>query len=108
MSPEHQRAHHHQRQLDEDEHAEFRIAPVYLQTAAAEQSEVQAVVTAGNQQEHGDDGVDGRTGVITDTGVVGRKAADGDGRETVADGIEHRHSCSPERQRTGYGQQHID
>ncbi len=42
MEPQHQRADYHQRQLYADEHAEFRIAPVYFQATPAYQREMQA------------------------------------------------------------------
>ncbi|MNV47480.1 hypothetical protein D3C71_1393500 [compost metagenome] len=108
MPPEYAGADHHQRQLDGDKHAKLRITPVHFQAAPAQQGKVQAVVTTGDQQENSNNGVDGGTGVVTDAGIVGREAANGDGREAMAYGVEHRHAGPPERQRAGNGQQNIN
>jgi len=62
---------------------------------------MQTVVTAGDQQEDGNDGVDHRAVEIADAGIVSRETADGDGGETVPDRIERRHTGKPERQCAG-------
>ncbi|MOA43729.1 hypothetical protein D3C78_1659080 [compost metagenome] len=39
---------------------------------------------------------------------MGRETANSDGRETVADGVKHRHASAPKCQRTGNSQQNVN
>ena len=69
---------------------------------------MQAEVHPGNQQEHHDNQVDHRAVEMAHAGVVGREAADSDGRKGMTDGIKQIHARQPQQQGAGYGQQQVD
>ncbi|MNH42110.1 hypothetical protein D3C79_1037450 [compost metagenome] len=62
---------------------------------------MQAIVTAGDQQEDSDNGVDRWAVEIANTGIMGREAANRDGGKAVAYCIKGWHPGEPQRQRTG-------
>ena len=69
---------------------------------------MQAVVTAGDQQEDRNNRVNRRTVKVADAGVMRGEAANSDGRKAVTDGVKRRHPGKPQRQRAGDGQQNVD
>ena len=69
---------------------------------------MQRKVDARDQHEQDADRLNQRTVVIADTGVVGREAANGNGREAVADSVEQIHAGGPVGQRAGDGQAGVD
>ncbi len=73
-----------------------------------EGDEVQRKIDRRQKHEHHRDHVDQRAVEITHAGVVGREAADRDGRKGVADRIEHAHAGQPVGQAAGNGQAQID
>ncbi|MNP87299.1 hypothetical protein D3C76_1880990 [compost metagenome] len=64
---------------------------------------MQTIVTAGDEQEDRNNGVDGRAVKIADAGIMGGESPNRDGGKAVADSIKGRHSGEPQRQRTGDG-----
>ncbi len=107
MEPQYQRADYHQRQLYADEHAEFRIAPVYFQ-ATPLNKEMQAIVTTGISRKIAM-GINGGTVKIA-TLASCVEAADSDSGEAVSDvasnaGIPANHGASAQ---ATVNERHID
>ena len=105
---QHGKADDEQRQNHQHVGAALRVLPVVFQRAKAPGQKVQRKVDARDQHEQDADCFDQRTVVVADTGVVGREAANGDGREAVADGVEQIHAGGPVGQGTGDGQAGVD
>jgi hypothetical protein len=69
---------------------------------------MQREVHPAQQHEHDRDRFDHRAVEVADTGVVGRKAADGDGRERMRDGVEDLHPRRPVGRCAGHRQTDVD
>ena len=93
---------------DDQVHLPFRVFRVGRAVAALQGQKVQRELGAGNQHEDDADQLDGGAVEVADAGVVGRKAAEGDGGEAVADGVEQAHAGQPVGGGAGDGEAEID
>ena len=76
--------------------------------AALQGQKVQRELGARNQHEDDADQLNGGAVEVADAGVVGREAAEGDGREAVADGVEQAHAGQPVGGGAGDGEAEVD